>query len=317
MAISISSFPCAKSLCTSGDPGISFTAFRAGQCLSLHITITPFYFTFSAFPNVIITRYLTDSIDSAIISNGTSPSISWSQRINSGPTLILFSFIEDTYFSIAYASFSPFNCSRVILSDSQNFIASNFFQLPIQSSLCIFYGPHGTHTVSGWMGAAPSYPTIEVYSGIKHRLGSISSQVGNFTFKQPGSDIPTFIIITPAPGSTAPNEPAFDLEMRTDGNFSGETIASEYRVPVVFMPPSSASEERRAGDIPAIAFIGIFGSGIVILIVFVICKERNWYRNELASMELGMLSYESQISSYTSTELTKGKKSGTKKGIQI
>jgi hypothetical protein len=296
---------CSKSLYTSGDPGISFNVFRAGQCLSFNVGSVPFYYSFTASPSVTVTRYLanSDSTDSDIVYNGTTPDIPSTDRIEDGPTQFVFWFSEDTYFSIAYAGFSTFNCSTMVLSDSESIVASDYLPEPLTTSVCLFYGAHGTHTISGSMGEAGSYPTIEIYSGMKHRLAQISSQVSNFTFTQPGTDIPTFVVVTPAvDGVTAPE---MRIEMKTDGNFSGNTEALKYWEPPAFKPPEPVLEQRHSGDIPAISFIGIFGSGIVILIVFVVCKERNWYRDDFASMDLGMLSYESHISSYLSQEVVK------------
>jgi hypothetical protein len=308
------SISCAKSLYTSGDPGISFNVFRAGQCLSFNVGAVPFYYTFTASPSVTVTRYLanSDSTDANIVYNGTTPDVAWTDRIEDGPTRVIFSFPNDTYFSLAYAGFSTFNCSRIILSDSLSVVASDFFQLPLVNSICVFYGAHGTHTISGSMGPALAYPTIEIYSGMKHRLALISSQVSNFTFTQPGCDIPTFIVVTPAVGEPRVG-PVLEIDLRTDANFTGETVALEYHPAPVYRPASPVPDQRYGGDIPALAFIAIFGSGIVVLIVFVVCKERNWYRDEFASMDLGMLSYESQISSYMSQEGLNGQGPGKKK----
>jgi hypothetical protein len=297
------SVSCAKSLYTNGDPGIAFSVFRPGQCLAFDIAVVPFYFTFSASPSATVTRYTSKSNfdDADIAYNGTTPDVSWMDRIEDGPTRLVFSFTEDTYFSIAYAGFSNFNCSRILISDAPSFTFSDFLSLPALTSVCLFYGAHGTHTISGSMGAGASYPTIEIYSGIKHRLASISSQVSNFTFTQPGADTPTFVIITP-PSAPTGTQPVLNFELRTDGTFVGKTMVAEFYAAEAPVPPRPVTWQRHSGDLPAILFIGIYGSGILILGVFVICKERNWYRDDYGAMELGMLSYESQVASYMSQD---------------
>ena len=186
-------------------PHIFFKYLEPNDSVLIDVLSISFYISYYTSSKVLIKKYNTDPnfTNFQLLYETIIYSSTHFDHVENIPTRFIFIILEKGYFYFSIGSLDKFLCDKVFLDTHLNnsyifnLEGNSIFSLPIKEKRCYFIGTPGYQSISAFMGECDNCPLIDVYTGNKKILGSITKNL-HVHLINPYFNIPLLIIIYPS-----------------------------------------------------------------------------------------------------------------------